>query len=232
MTNPNDFDGMEEIFDAFLSGENDSLEGEQDALHLWEVIKNDRKAQAKYDAVVHAFRFLAGRKGIRSFGEDESTALWPLVMGGVAEGARQRSGLSKQALRHMAVPALVANISSALVNYSRTGDGEITFDTPAEGQTEPVQFSIASVGGEVSLRLYRNDEASDFVANVTPAEVTTNVDESEVDAWAAVSTALNTLSMMTKELLGDETLLNGRIEIKDGRAHVSLQPLMPKKANG
>jgi hypothetical protein len=232
MTKPNDFEQLDESLAALFGGELESLEGERDAADLWQRLQQDARSRTRYDAVVAAMRMIAGRSGVKSFGDDEADVLWPVVTGGVAQDANRRTGLSKRALMHMEVPSLVASITQAIVNFSRvqTGNEEVVFATDVAGEDEAeLQFSIASVGGQVSLRLYRNDgDEVDFVANVSPSEVNTNVDRTEIAAWAAVSTALNTLSLLTSELLGDETLLNGRIDIKEGRAEVRMQPLTSK----
>lgn len=230
-TNPGFIDNA---LEEFLSAEFDTLEGEQDAVKLWNALKEDAGARLRYDALVLAMRHIGGRKGLKSFGEDEADALWPLVMGQVAEDARNRSGLSKEALRHLAVPSLVASISKALVSYTQKTTDVPFAETVIEASVAPettaqqVNFSLTSVGGEVSLRLYKNDETG-FVAQVNNAEVKTNVAQDEVGAWSEVSSALSMLSMMTSELLGQEALVNGRIDIKDGKAEIRFQPLATSK---
>ena len=228
MTNSNENKKLDDSIEAFLSGELDSLEGEQDAADLWKRLQQDPSARARYDALVFAMREIAGRGNkVKSFGDDEADALWPLLMARVAEDARHRTGLSKDALRHMAVPDLVASISRAIVSLSqKETPEEVVVEAASEAPENAVLFSIASVGGSVSLRLYKNDsDATGFVANIADNDVTTNVETSELDAWAAVSSALQTLSMATAELLGDETLVKGRIEVKQGRAEVRLAPV-------
>ena len=235
MSELNDFNKLDDAIENLLSGEMDSLEGEQDAVALWQTLQTNPEAKKRYDAAVLAMRFFAGRRGKKSFGEDEADSLWPLVMGHVSEDARSRSGLSKQALRHMAVPNLVASISRAIMSFSQA-DGEETVieaEVPEGTEAQAVNFSVASVGGQVSLRLFKNDDIG-FVANVNGGEVQMNTEnKDDAGAWMEVQSALNTLSMMTAQLLGDEALVNGQIEIKDGRAHVRLRPLnLSKKANG
>ncbi len=225
MSNLNDFDvSLEKLF----GGEMESLEDERDAAELWEKLKQSPAAKARYDAIVLAMRYFAGRKGVKSFGEDEADVMWPVLMGQVAEGSRQRSGLSKEALRHMVVPELVSSISRAIMSYSQqteVSETAIEAAAPAGAHNQAVNFSIASVGGQVSLRLYKNEDIG-FVANVSDGEVKTNVADAALSAWVEVQGALNTLSLMTAELLGDDVLVNGHIEIKDGRAEVRMRPLV------
>jgi hypothetical protein len=232
MTKVNDFEVLDDTLAGLFGGELESLEGEQDAAALFERLQGDPQARARYDAVVLAMRMLAGRDAtVKSFGDEEADVLWPVVAGGVAQDASRRTGLSRRALMHMEVPNLVASITQAIVNFHRVqpaGAQEVVFETAVSSQADeaPLNFSIAAVGGQVSLRLYRNEgQEVDFVANVSPSEMHTNVDTSEIGAWSAVSEALTALSSMTHQLLGDETLLNGRIDIKQGRAEVRMQPL-------
>lgn len=222
---------LEERIDAALSGELDSLEGEQDASELWNYLQQNPAARSEYDAMVVALRAFANKTGVKSFYEAEADALWPVVMGGVSHDARTRSGLSKQALRHLAVPELVASITNALSGLSKrvaeaeTKNEEVVFELPVSPATpvKDLDFSIASVGGEVSLRLYHNDEI-DVRCQVNGDEVRSNVSDSDTN-WREVATALSQLSSVTARVLGEEVLVNGRIAIHDGRAEIRLNPL-------
>ena len=215
---------IDEQIEALLGGELDSLEGEHDAVGLWALLKIDVAARTRYDAMVHGLREFAGKTGVRSFHDGEADALWPVLMGHVAADARHRSGLSKQALTHLAIPQMMASITQALSDFSKrttNNSDEVVVDMPIESkETKEVNFSLTRVGGEVGFRLYRNDEL-DVRCNLEGNELRSNVAPAD---WEGVTAALTELSRVTSALLGEEVLVNGRISIHDGRAEVRLNP--------
>ncbi|MCC6810294.1 MAG: hypothetical protein IT381_22885 [Deltaproteobacteria bacterium] len=217
-----------ETFDAFLSGELDSLEGPQEALEVWEHLKQNASARKNYERVVNALRELSQVKATadgRLFCEAEADAMWPLVFGSVLEGARNRSGLSKQALRHLAVPALVNSICAALTNMQSNRETVLAVDMPEATGNEEFEVSIAKVDGAVSLRLYKSD-GMDVRSFSEDNATKTNVDG---DQWAGVNAALKELSRLTGDLLKDDALVNGRVTLANGRAEIHLVPLHLEK---
>jgi len=112
-----DHTSIDERLEALLTGELDSLEGEQEAVELWSFLQSNPAARMRYDAMVVGLRAFAGKTGTRTFHDAEADALWPVLMGHVATDAHHRSGLSKRALQHMAVPELLASITRAVTNF-------------------------------------------------------------------------------------------------------------------
>jgi hypothetical protein len=218
---------LTERLDNLLSGDMNTLEGEAEALELWNLLRSDPVARSEYDGLIFGLRGLSPQKGKKTFTELEAEVLWPVLMAQVAEDAKRRSGLSKRALQHLAVPQLVASISAALTQYSQSKPTEgvetkILETTVSESAgAQRLDFSIARVGGEVAFRLYRQDEV-DVRAQVTADEVTSNMEAG--GDWDSVSKALSELSQVTSNLLGEDVLVNGRIAIENGRAEVFLNP--------
>lgn len=217
--------------ESFFSGEFNSLEGQNEVTALWQTIAQDPIAQNQYDMCVEALRLLAHQSGVKTFHDAEADALWPVLMGHVLQDSQKRSGLSKEALKHLAVPVLVQSITHALVNFKQQSTNTqyetVTLKTEAEEQTsiEPVDFSITSVAGEVSLRIYRNSGLDMRCSWSEDDTLKANISSQDVENWDSVSDAVSQLSQITSHLLGEEVLLNGRIEVQDGRAQVQLTPL-------
>lgn len=217
---------LTERLENLLSGEMNTLEGEAESLELWNYLRSNPDAQREYDGLIFGLRGLSPKKGKKTFTELEAEVLWPVLMAQVAEDAKRRSGLSKSALAHLAVPQLVASISQALTRFSESAltDGVETkvLETAVGGSAEAqnLDFSIARVGGEVAFRLYRQDEV-DMRCQVAGGEVKSNVEGGD---WDSVSKALSELSQVTSQLLGEDVLVNGRIAIENGRAEVFLNP--------
>jgi hypothetical protein len=220
----------DETFDSFLSGELDSLEGPQEALEVWAHLKTNATARKNYERVVTALRELSQVTPTadgRLFCEAEADALWPLVFGSVMEGARNRSGLSKQALRHLAVPALVNSICAALTNIDRNAETVVAVDVPDASGDEEFEVSIAKVGHTVSVRLYKDQgDEMDVRCHVEDNATKTNV---EGDQWEAINNALKELSRVTGDLLEDDALVNGKVIVSNGRAEIHLMPLHLEK---
>lgn len=226
-----DHTSIDDRLEALLTGELDSLEGEQEAVELWDFLHANPAARMRYDAMVVGLRAFAGKTGARTFHDAEADALWPVLMGHVAADARHRSGLSKRALQHMAVPDILASITRAVTHFGaekRDGvDAIVTAGAIAGSKNQDVKFSLTRVGGEVAFRLYSNEgdvhsDGLDMRVKVENDEVKSNV---TTEDWAGVTTALGELSRVTEQLLGEDVLMNGRITIRDGRAEVFLNPL-------
>ncbi len=215
---------IDERLEALFSGDLDSLEGEAEAVSLWQTLQSDRFARRRYDAMMAGLRVFSSPQN--RFSEGEADVLWPVLMGHVVADARRRSGLSKQALQHLAVPQIVASITRALSDFSRSDQNTIedtvtATDVPQSADQKDMNFQLTRVGGEVGFRLYRNDEL-DMRCAVDGDEVRSNVTPAD---WDNVAAALGELSRATQSLLGEEVLVNGRITIQNGRAEVRLNPL-------
>ncbi len=218
----------EETIDSFLAGESDTLEGQDDTLSVWKAFAQSPASKTNYHKAIVAFRALEQCGPERRFSDAEQDALWSMVWAGVTADAKRRSGLSKQALRHLTIPSLVKSIVAALDNANlqradALGEVVVEVDVNQADTTQEVEVSIASIGGELSLRVHR-DEELDVHVGVT-ADGTPSKSSPEVDNWQAVSSALQELSKRTTELLGADALVNCRVSISNGKAEVHLRPL-------
>jgi hypothetical protein len=235
-----DYTAIDDRLEALFTGELGSLEGEQEAVELWDFLQANPAARTRYEAMVVGLRAFAGKTGPLSFHDAEADALWPVLMGHVAADAHRRSGLSKRALQHLAVPDILASITRAVTNFSEKKpegmESLVTAGAVRASEDQDVKFSLTRVGGEVAFRLYSSENAGgdaqngalDMRVKVDGNEVKSNV---TTEDWAGVTSALGELSRVTEALLGEDVLVNGRISIRDGRAEVFLNPLDVRSGN-
>jgi|GEM_PF-6907992 len=215
---------FDDTLEHFLACELDGLEDLGQSQELWQEIRQNPILQKKYDAFVLALRMLSGT--LQAV-DPEFESMWPMLLGRVQQDALNRSGMSKEALKHIAVPQLVASITQALYSMTeRIAKSEpVVCDLPVDAcEPQQLSFSITSIAGELSLRLYQNDNI-DVRCQLANDELKSNVDPQDIRGWEQIDKMLTQLSDASSKLLGEEGLMNGYISIKDGRAQVHVHPM-------